>query len=252
MRKLLLASTMLAFGVASAPAADLGSMPYAKAPSLAPVYSWTGFYLGANGGGGIASSDHNDPDCNVCASTKFQVGFGTVGVGAGYNYQFGHSVVGIEGDYNWASVDKTKLYALGENFRSATTQFRMHEFATVRARGGLALDRTFIYVTAGAAFAHVENTTLIGGATIPANIVEIASEGKWKLGLAAGAGVEFAVTQNWTVKGEYLFMKFEDSEASVVDLVSGTPTCNFNRNCRMNYSESVQTARLGLNYRFGY
>src|SRR6266480_2569206 len=222
MKRIFFAAFVAALTSVSANAAD---MAYKSAPMAEAAYNWTGFYIGANGGGGIAGSDHLDPDCFTCASTKFQAAFGTVGVGGGYNYQFGHSVIGVEGDYNWASVDKTKFFAL---------------------------DRTFIYATAGVAFAHVQNTTLLGSAAVPAVIRDQASEDKWKAGLAVGGGVEFAVTQNWTVKGEYLYMKFEDSEASVLDVQGGGPTCRFNVNCRMNYSVSVQTARLGVNYWFGY
>ncbi len=199
MKRIFFAAFVAALTSVSANAAD---MAYKSAPMAEAAYNWTGFYIGANGGGGIAGSDHLDPDCFTCASTKFQAAFGTVGVGGGYNYQFGHSVIGVEGDYNWASVDKTKFYALDDGNSAGTTQFKMNEFATLRARGGLALDRTFIYATAGVAFAHVQNTTLLGSAAVPAVIRDQASEDKWKAGLAVGGGVEFAVTQNWTVKGE--------------------------------------------------
>ena len=249
MKKAIFAAAIAVMTSVSANAADLA---YKSAPIVQTAYNWTGFYIGVNGGGGIAGSDHLDPDCFTCANTKFQAAFGTVGLGAGYNYQFGHSVIGVEGDYNWASVNKTKLFALDDGNQAGTTQFRMGEFATLRARGGLALDRTFIYATAGVAFAHVQNTTLLGVAAVPAVLRQQASEDKWKVGLAVGGGAEFALTQNWTVKGEYLYMKFEDSEASLLNVPAGGNTCNFARNCRMNYSESVQTARLGLNYRFGY
>ena len=108
--------------------------------------------------------EHNDPDCFGCANTKFQQAFGTVGVTAGYNYQFGHTVLGIEGDFNWANVDKTKPFALEQTMThaAAATRFKMDEFATLRARGGLALDQTLIYATAGVAFAHIQNTTKFG------------------------------------------------------------------------------------------
>jgi outer membrane immunogenic protein len=250
-RKLLAAAAFVALGSGSVFAADMPAA-YTKAPMIQAAYNWTGFYLGANGGGGIAASDHSDPDCFSCADTKFHTPFGTVGVQAGYNYQFGNTVIGVEGDYNWASVDKTKFFALDNGSQAGTTQFRMREFATVRARGGLAVDRTFIYATAGVAFAHVQNTTLLGAAAVPVLIREQASEDTWKTGLAVGGGVEFALTQNWTLKGEYLYMMFQDSEATLFRTPAGGTgaTCSFNVNCRMNYAESVQLARLGINYRW--
>src|SRR3569832_386016 len=157
------------------------------------VYNWTGFYLGGTAGGGVAKSSHLDPDCFTCADTKFQEGFGTVGLTAGYNYQFGHTVLGVEGDYNWANVDKTKQFANDDGRNEiGTTRFKMDQFATVRGRAGLAIDQTLIYATAGLAFAHVENTTLLGDPTL----VTRASEDKWKTGLAVGGGLEFALTHN--------------------------------------------------------
>jgi outer membrane immunogenic protein len=239
MKKLLSAALVVAATSVSANAADM-SMSY-KAPMAQTAYSWTGFYLGANAGGGIANSEHLDVDCFTCANTKFQEAFGTVGIGAGYNFQIGSTVLGIEGDYNWANIDKTKGFALDQFNGDGTTQFRMSEFATLRARGGLAVDRTLIYATAGVAFGHVQNTTSVDSG------LHVASEDKWKTGLAVGGGVEFALTQNWTLKGEYLLMQFQNSDASI-----SNSNCNNNSNCRMNYNESIQTARLGLNYKFGY
>ncbi len=209
MKKLLLAAVIAAATSVSANAADM-SLPYKSAPMAQSAYNWTGFYIGGNAGGGIANSEHLDPDCFTCANTKFQEAFGMVGIGAGYNYQFGSTVLGIEG--------------------------------TLRARGGLALDRTLIYATAGVAFGHIQNTTTIFGGLVQA------SEDKWKTGLAVGGGVEFALAQNWTLKGEYLLMQFQNSDAPI--LPAANVFCRTDTTCRMNYSESVQTARIGLNYRF--
>jgi len=243
MKKLLLAAVIAAATSVSANAADM-SLPYKSAPMAQSAYNWTGFYIGGNAGGGIANSEHLDPDCFTCANTKFQEAFGMVGIGSGFNYQFGHTVLGIEGDYNWANVDKTKAFARDDfdATHGSTTQFRMSEFATLRARGGLALDRTLIYATAGVAFGHIQNTTTIFGGLVQA------SEDKWKTGLAVGGGVEFALAQNWTLKGEYLLMQFQNSDAPI--LPAANVFCRTDTTCRMNYSESVQTARIGLNYRF--
>jgi outer membrane immunogenic protein len=157
-------------------------------------------------------------------------------------------VLGIEGDYNWANVDKTTAFGLDDGDgdpATSNTRFKMNEFATLRARAGLTLDRTLFYATAGVAFAHVQDSTEI------MNRVNVfsASEDKWKTGLAVGAGVEFALAQNWTLKGEYLLMQFQNSNAPLLE--NGGNSCT-PVNCRMNYSESIQLARIGLNYKFGY
>jgi outer membrane immunogenic protein len=244
MKKMLSAALFVAATSVSANAADLA---YKAAPVAQSVYNWTGFYLGGTAGGGIANSDHTSPDFSL-PDAKFNEAFGTVGLTAGYNWQFGHTVLGIEGDYNWANVDKTKNLLLDDNIDGdfASTRFRMSEFATLRARAGLALDRTLFYATAGAAFAHIRNTTTFSDTE---SGITAASEDKWKTGLAVGAGVEFALTQNWTLKGEYMLMQFQNSDAELVNPTNGL-SCN-TANCRMNYSESVQVARIGVNYKFG-
>jgi outer membrane immunogenic protein len=204
----------------------------------------------------MASADHLDPDDGFVANTRFQQAFGTIGVQAGYNYQIGSSVIGLEGDYNWVGLNKTKLFSLDDGSGSTAT-FKFSEFGTLRARGGLALDRTLLYVTAGVAFAHIQNTDAsdaFDNQGRPVTPQFTASEDKWKAGLAVGTGVEFALSQNWSVKGEYLYMMFQDSDAPLLNR-DRTLTCAGNTgsvlsNCRMNFTESVQLARLGVNYRW--
>lgn len=122
MKTLLTAALLAAVTSVAANAADM-PMPY-KAP-MESVYNWTGFYIGGNAGGGFANSEHLNADDFVASNTKFQEAFGTVGVGAGYNYQFGHTVLGIEGDYNWANVDKTKDIASPTRFEEELISQRL-------------------------------------------------------------------------------------------------------------------------------
>lgn len=251
MKTLLSAALLVAATSVAANAADLN---YKAAPMAQSVYNWTGFYLGGTAGGGIANSEHLDRDAfdgSDLGNTKFQEGFGTVGLTAGYNWQFGHTVLGIEGDYNFANAGKTQDIANDEFFGS-TTRFRMDQYATLRARAGLALDQTFIYATGGVAFAHIHNTTSITGDGPGSTPFAQADESKWKTGLAVGAGVEVALTHNWSLKGEYMLMQFANSNAQFNEFGTTISECGNTSPCRMNYSESVQTARIGLNYKFGY
>jgi outer membrane immunogenic protein len=124
----------------------------------------------------------------------------------------------------------------------------MDQFATVRARAGIALDQALIYATAGVAFGHFHNTTTFSDEGTP---FAQADESKWKTGLAVGAGVEYALTHNWSLKGEYMLMQFGNSLVQINDVPGGGSSCG-TVNCRMNYSNSVQLARIGLNYKFGY
>ena len=104
MKKLLLASIgILAMSVAAASAADLPRqrMMPAKAPIyIPPAWSWTGFYIGINGGGGFGRSDFSAP----FPTGSFNTSGGLVGGTLGYNYQTGNIVLGAEGDIDWSDI----------------------------------------------------------------------------------------------------------------------------------------------------
>lgn len=181
MKKILLAA--LFAGVAtSAFAADLPTRkaPPAPVPAyVAPMFSWTGFYIGVNGGGGLSTGgkDFGNPDG------------GFVGGTAGYNYQLGQYVLGVEGDWDWAGFNKS-----GTNFVS-TYKTNIDEILTARARLGYAIDRTLLFVTGG--YAGVDDKISLGG---------FGSNTTWRNGGAIGGGVEYAFTNNITAKAEYLFL----------------------------------------------
>ena len=131
--------------VASLPAsaADLPArgMPY-KAPAYAPMYNWTGFYLGINGGGAFGDSGWNG------LGVSNSPGGGMVGGTIGYNWQGMGSpwVFGLEGDVDWSGVsDSTTCGAF-------TCQTKNTWFGTVRGRLGYAFDRTLVYGTGGFAY----------------------------------------------------------------------------------------------------
>src|SRR5437763_6476458 len=118
---------LLAFTAGAALAADLPSryapQPY-KAPIYSPVYSWTGFYLGINGGGGWGRSQWD-------GINKFDVSGGVVGGTIGYNWQFGQAVVGAEGDIDWSGIKgSTKVLC------APGCETRSHWLSTVRGRVG--------------------------------------------------------------------------------------------------------------------
>ncbi|MGO9770122.1 MAG: outer membrane protein [Roseiarcus sp.] len=198
MKKFLMAALMA--GVATgAWAADL---PTHKAPAapmpayVAPVFTWTGFYIGVNGGYGIgsaSSSDFGNPSG------------GFVGGTAGYNYQMGQLVLGVESDFDWADLTKSGINAAGPYSTTIDSLF------TARARAGLALDRALLYVTGGYA-----------GADTNLNIPAFGSQSEWRSGGVIGAGLEYAFTNNISAKAEYLYAPLTsqtyDAQKSNVDL----------------------------------
>ena len=125
MKKVFLAALMA--GVASsAMAADLPTRKAPPAPMTyaPPVFSWTGFYVGVNGGWGGTSGGGN-----LGSPTGGLVG-GTVG----YNYQIGQFVAGLEGDWDWADINKS-----GSNGVAGAYSNKIDSLLTARARAGMVL-----------------------------------------------------------------------------------------------------------------
>lgn len=215
--------------------------------------SWTGGYVGLNGGYGWGDWDSDSiaaifPD-GVTTTTDPDVRGWFGGVTAGYNWQSSQQwVVGVEGDFDW-SGEKASDSASGTTSGptgigtglcdihapcTATTvtntanQWRKPWFATLRARAGFLVEPTWLlYGTGGLAFARTEfstssttTTTItdsIGDVVNPADPFSIGtpvttssafSEAQDRVGFAIGAGAEKLLSQNWSVKAEYLFMDF--------------------------------------------
>ncbi|HXX26325.1 MAG TPA: outer membrane protein [Pseudolabrys sp.] len=223
MKKLLLASMgVLALGIASASAADL---PRRAAPAPiytpVPVYNWTGFYVGINGGGAFGHASVS----NAFGSQGFDADGGLVGGTLGYNWQVGQWVLGIEGDIDWADIRGSTSNGL---CFGGTCSVKNDWLATVRGRIGYAFDRFMPYITGGGAFGDVKTSVpAFGGQT------------NTQAGWTAGAGLEFAINGPWTAKVEYLY----------VDL--GKDTCDTG-SCGIATTTDFHTniVRAGFNYRF--
>jgi outer membrane immunogenic protein len=256
MKKMFLATSALLLVTAAASAADLPM----KAPMLAPaaVYSWTGFYVGGNVGGGGATVAYGDP-CFYCSAGNVTNGFFTGGVQAGYNYQFGNGLVGIEADVNWNNINNSfQMGADDSNFMNV--RLKADWSGTIRARGGLVMNNTLLYVTGGAAWANVrQNGTEFCNAsfncegaplgTVATGITANSSHTLW--GAVIGAGVEYAVSPNWTVGGEFLHTMYQHSTANILN-PDGTDACgnNFRTNCTISAQLTTDVVRLRLNYKF--
>ena len=222
MKRLFLAGVGLLALAGAAAAADLppGPGPYYKAPAyLPPVYNWSGFYLGVNGGGGFGSS-------NWDSAGGFNMTGGLVGGTLGYNYQMGAAVFGVEGDIDWSDISGKTTG--GGCVAGCTTSDSW--LSTVRGRIGYAADRFMPYVTGGGAFGNINASTpgLPGAGTTNA-------------GWTVGAGLEFAVAPRWTVKAEYLYVDLGKFNCGA-SCAAGAATDNV--------SFTTNIIRAGVNYRF--
>lgn len=247
------AALLLATTVASS-AADLAPS-FTKAAPLASVYSWTGFYIGGNVGGGMASSHFDDP-CLYCSSATPTRGFFTGGAQIGYNYQFGAGLVGIEADVNGNSSFKDSVLG-GNDFFALRVGTKADISGTIRARAGLVVNNALVYVTGGAAWADVKQTgieftneTTRSDFGLPTGVTANNSGVLW--GGVIGAGVEYALNPNWTIGAEFLHTMYQDRDAHILR-ADGSSAC-FTRSaadCVVRSQLTTDVARLRINYKFG-
>lgn len=244
MKKLLFGLAALAT-VAATPAisADMRMPMKAAPPIVAPIFSWTGFYIGANGGYGGDRFRYDFNALGIAGTTKITSSGGFGGGQIGYNYQAGGWVFGVEGDFQGADIRGTiSASALGF---TASAGSKIDYFGTARGRIGYAWDRVLVYGTGGYAYAHVKTSAVAGvpalvipGAAVVPGFVAAAGVNTNHNGWVAGAGIEYAITNNLTWKTEYQYLDFERKTlvafgASFVDV---KPT--------------VHTVRGGLNWKF--
>jgi outer membrane immunogenic protein len=234
MRTFALASTAIFAGVLAvgiAEAADLQVQRPAPPPQRAYApppprsFDWTGFYIGANGGWGGGRSRFNFDDLGV-SSGHFGVNGWQAGGTAGFNYQVGHVVFGVESDMDWSNISgNTNCPMTG-----SICQTQNDWLGTARGRVGYAFDRVLPYVTGGAAFGNIN-----------ASVPGVGSASATNLGWAAGGGIEYAITPNWSTKLEYLH----------VDLGSFDCGAACNPTPPVNVKLDENLVRAGVNFKFG-
>lgn len=276
MKKIALATTLVALLSGTAHAADL----YRKAPP-APVASWTGFYAGVNLGGGWSNTDVGygtsdrrvqvlfDTAANLPANGD-RIGSSGVlgGVQIGYNYQFKPTwVAGVEADFQFANINGSGSTPYLDGFLVSSASQDIKHFGTVRARlGYLATDSLMVYATGGFAYAQLNNavamdigpgafialidllnntSTNCGVGFTPACFA--GSSNSLTPGWTVGGGLEYALGQNWSLKGEYLYARFEQTiTAAAVTPTPGTQPNTYTAK----FGTDLNVVRVGLNYRF--
>ena len=217
------AAADLPIAKASAPVAPVSYAP-------AAIYSWTGFYIGGQAGAGFGRSSWSDPFTG--ANNAFNSGPSFLGGGQiGANYQVNVLVLGVEGDFNWPGLRGSGTDSIGNAINTNTNWT-----STVTGRVGAAFDRLLIYGKGGVAFARDQRgfTDLAGIST---------SNAFMRTGWTAGAGLEYGITKNWSVKIEYDYLSFGSQVLNFT-----TPTTPLYTS---NASLNVQEIKAGLNFRFG-
>src|SRR6516162_4117590 len=275
MKKLFLGSVALvawSLGTPAAMAAELAPPRPAPPPPPVPVYTWTGCYAGASAGYGAGRSTHSTVANSIITGGPLGVpppallgapagtsiagdlnlsGF-IGGFQGGCNYQVGVWVFGFEGDGSATNKE-------GQNFETSIAPFagefsntfisQTQERWLVTARGKLGLsgwgwfgDKTMVYVTGGAAWAKIDASEFLIGAQTGTGH----QESNTRTGWTVGAGYEYALGYGWSIKGEYLYVKFDDYTTFTQPPFGGFGLNIAPRSVKL-YDNVI---RAGMNYKF--
>lgn len=254
---------------APAMAADLRMPVKAPVAPIVPVFSWTGFYIGGNVGG----SWSDVPELFSLPNAGGGVGFNVantansssiIGGGQiGYNYQIDHVVLGVEADFDWRNNSNTfscpVITPTGCVPAAATASIlSLHDeqnwLGTFRGRLGWAFDRVLFYGTGGLAYGNVQHTltetqlTAAGGAVLAALSV---TDNTTRTGWVAGAGIQYAITDQWSIGVEYLHVDLGDTTLSTPTPAVTINTVTFNPSSAR-FTDRSDIVRATLDWRFNF
>jgi outer membrane immunogenic protein len=227
-------------GMAMVPGAQAADMQL-KAPVMAPVASWTGWYIGAHAGVNWQQASSLNTYTQTAGNVDHTDGSGFIGGGQiGYNWQHGNSVFGLEGDFSWLGGGGSASSA-APGKTGASVSNKVDWLSTVRGRMGLAVGDTMVYATGGVAIGHANNSQQ-PFEVFPGSVPHTKSEAKTKVGWVVGGGIEHMWDQHWTIGLEGLFVDLGKSTAS------NTPPSGFTKSTT--FSNQIVIGRVKLNYKF--
>jgi outer membrane immunogenic protein len=270
-RQFALITIALFVWTAAAGAADLSAK---KAPAVPPpaVFTWGGFYLGLQGGGGWAMD-------KVSESAPFfppTVGAGSVnesgiigGAHAGYNWQEGSLVYGLEGDFEGTSLSNSSNCVIQDAFGGAPSftpgpcnqipnmtggisfKTALPWQGSERVRLGYAFGNLLVYGTGGVAIAGIDTryTEVVSLLPIASSRAE-QSFRRTALGVTLGAGVEYAIDANWSARAEYRFTDF-GKDPNPIDFNHIAPPGVLLMGYRTYHSVEENAVLFGISYKFG-
>jgi hemoglobin/transferrin/lactoferrin receptor protein len=218
-----------------------------------PEFDWTGLYLGANAAymsGAARAADFVQytqgftppaPNDQVLGDFTGK----SAGIQAGFNYQFANDLVlGLEGDFSWTDASYTKAQYDGRWDAYGFTA-DVNWMATVRAKAGVAVDRLFVYGSAGLTAADVDQSYFYTTKEVGSSSTAYYGDSKRMTGWTVGAGVEYAMTRNWTLKGEYNFVNLDRGAFENESESFGSTRVRSWRG-----DLDIDQVRVGVNYKF--
>jgi len=245
--------SLAAIGIAPAFAADLPARApvYSKAPVMAPIYNWSGFYGGLNAGGASSRNCWDLTNDGTSAVTPFDLGChnatgALAGGQVGYRWQMTNWVFGLEAQGGWASLKGSNTSTIGTfGGFPFSNQTKIDGLGLFTGQVGYAWNNVLWYAKGGAAVTHDTyngvSQVAVGG--FPAGFVfDQAKETRW--GGAIGTGVEFGVGAGWSVAFEYDHLFMGSNNNSFFNVFGGFDRTN-------SIKQDVDMGTVRVNYTFG-
>ena len=233
-RSVLLASVFAMSGVPGVNAADTVQYEKPVVAVDAREFSWAGGYVGGQVGYGWGKSRFTDPNFSDDVKPDGFVG----GFYAGYNFDLGNNIIlGVDGDFTYNDVKDSFDEDLGI-ITGAESELRWS--GAVRGRAGYAAGRFLPYIAGGVAFGSVKNMGYFDRRPIGMSYVS-ASQSRTLIGWTAGAGVDYAVTNNVILRLEYRYTDYGSKDFSGSSSVFSFDTGN---------KFQTSDVRLGIGYKF--
>jgi outer membrane immunogenic protein len=232
-----------------APAVAADMAVKAQPPLPLPPWSWTGFYVGGQIGGGWATTNWYEDASESGSSGIGPVGFqdgsvhssGPLGGGqVGFDYQVGWAVFGIQADADAANISGSAGCFSEAPLTTQSCTTKIDALGTVTGRVGAAFDRVLVYALGGWAWENEKLQNPCSGC-VTSNFVFSGSAS----GATLGAGIEYAFAQNWSAFLQYNYMGFGTRDLA---FTFAAPAVGLYTE---NVQESINVVKVGINYRFG-
>ena len=208
----------------------------------APLYNWTGFYVGAVASGGLFTVEQEDYWCDVaCNAPTLQDWDASIGAQAGHNWQNGNFVYGIVADISTGFENDNTVFCCGDDLYQFNAEWNW--YATVRARAGAAVGNALVFATAGIAIVDVDYSA-VGNSDVDlpfdctSDEIDCASFSDTEVGFAGGVGIGYPLSDRLNLNFEYLFIglpnergifDFEDLSTENDDSVTWTTSAHLAR-----------------------
>ena len=181
----------------------------------------------------------------------------TGAIQAGYNWQVGTVVYGLASDLSWFNLSGMRQFSANysvanqgsagrfNSIYTVGTSFASNSLFTLRGRLGFTETNVLPYVTGGLALSNFRMADSYADNAGASGAFGGGSNSDQRTGWTIGGGLEWAVNDRWSVKGEYLFVNLGRIAASSTPGFAGDPT-----GLGTSSDLTLHVVRGGVNYKF--